>query len=97
MLAELRAQNDYLPNAREVIQNYCDTCVECNTRLVKSGKHIVKNPICPSKALEHVQIDCVEYTKDDFGKIYLSNMIDLFSKFGQSVRTNQFYILLRNH
>ncbi len=87
MLAVLRDSDDYLPQSRSDVQNYVDTCPDCRVRLLKKNSHLVKNPICASHPLEHVQVDCVELTIDDLGMKYLSNQLDLFSKFAHSIRT----------
>ena len=85
MLATMKNSGDCIPSARDDVQNYVDTCPECNVKLLKKKKHIVRHPIVASYPLEHVQIDCVTLTTDDFGMKGVSNQIDLFSKFAHSL------------
>jgi hypothetical protein len=87
MLAELSASDNFLPQAKDDVQNCVDTCHDCRVKLLKKKKHLVKNPIVASYPLEQVQIDCVELTVDDFGMNYLSNSVCVFSKFANSIGT----------
>lgn len=85
MLEKVIGDNVYLEGAKKLVQNFRDQCSPCSKTSLPKSKHVVQHPIVATAPLEHVQIDCVELCKDEDEMKYLTNQIDVFSKFLHSV------------
>ena len=73
------------PDAKAACLAFARSCPDCQSCDLRTKKHVVRYPIVAKEPLVHCQMDCVTYSMDSDGNCYLTNHIDLFSKFLHSI------------